>query len=226
MTAILLGRGRREAEDGRASRLARLRMPAGQWAWKLALMALAYLAIYFAFGLLVAWRNPELRAMYGNGTNEQVFNQWLLPFQAMRALLWVCFVLPVIRMARGRTWQVALVVALLFSLAPAIGLVTPNPYMPVCQRAMVALLGAAVVQFPLWLAGDGGDAVATAASSGSIRLSRRFAGRRALTISKTRKPGFRRPQVAQKPGFSALSTAAGPYARLCDRSQSYRSCPP
>jgi hypothetical protein len=133
LTAILLGRGRRKAEDREARQPARLKMPAGQWAWKLALIAPAYLAIYFAFGLVVAWQNPELRAMYGNGTNAQVFNLWLIPFQVLRALLWVCFALPVIRMTRGRTWQVALVVALLYSLAPAIGLATPNPYMPVAS---------------------------------------------------------------------------------------------
>lgn len=136
LTAILLGRGRRRVEDGQARRPARLKMPAGQWVWKLLLIAPAYLVIYFIFGLVVAWQNPELRAMYGNGTNAQVFNLWLLPFQAMRALFWVCFALPVIQMTRGRTWQVALVVALLYSLAPAIGLVTPNPYMPVASARL------------------------------------------------------------------------------------------
>jgi hypothetical protein len=137
LAAILLGRGRRLAADrAAAKRQERRRMSAGQWMWKLALIALAYLAIYFVFGVVVAWQNPELRAMYGDGANAQVFSLWLIPFQALRALLWVLFGLPVIRMTRGRTWQVALVVALLYSLAPAIGLVTPNPYMPVASARL------------------------------------------------------------------------------------------
>ncbi len=131
LAALLLGRGRRSAGTRVVEQRPEMdNVPAGQWVWKLALIALAYLAIYFIFGWFVAWQNPDLRAMYGDGANEQVFSLWLIPFQVLRALLWVLFGLPVIRMTRGRTWQVALVVALLLSLAPAIGLVTPNPYMP------------------------------------------------------------------------------------------------
>jgi hypothetical protein len=42
----------------------------------------------------------------------------------------VLFALPVIRMARGPSWQVALLVGLLFALPMNIGHFIPNPIMP------------------------------------------------------------------------------------------------
>src|SRR5581483_10846210 len=98
---------------------ARGRWPAGlaEWLWKLAAIAAAYLVLYFGFGYVVAWQNPTLRAMYGNGADPVVFSSaYLLPLQMVRSALWVLFALPVIRMARGSSWQVALLVGLLFAL--------------------------------------------------------------------------------------------------------------
>ena len=57
---------------------------------------------------MVAWQNPEVRALYDGGANSQVFAyERLIPFQVLRALLWVLFALPVIRMTRGTRWQIA-----------------------------------------------------------------------------------------------------------------------
>lgn len=110
-----------------------LRLPrtASEWSWKLAVIAAGYLVLYLGFGYVVAWQNPALRQMYGNGANQQVFDYArLIPFQILRSALWVLFALPMIRMTRGVLWQVALVVALLFALPPTIGLAIPNPIMP------------------------------------------------------------------------------------------------
>jgi hypothetical protein len=103
---------------------------AGGWAWRLALIATAYLTLYFSFGYVVAWQNPEVRALYEGGINQSVFaNERLIPFQIMRALLWVLFALPVIRMTRGTIWQVGLVVGLLYALPMNIVHVIPNDLM-------------------------------------------------------------------------------------------------
>lgn len=103
---------------------------AGGWAWRLALVSAAYLALYFSFGYIVAWQNPEVRALYDGGSNQGVFAyERLIPFQIMRSLLWVLFALPIIRMTRGTRWQVALVVGLLFALPMNMFHAIPNDLM-------------------------------------------------------------------------------------------------
>jgi hypothetical protein len=109
------------------------RLPATpvEWVWKLALAAGLYLALYFGFGQLVAWQNPALRAMYGEGTNPVVFNNlFLIPLQVARGVLWVLFALPVLRMTRGPLWQAAILVGLLYALPMNMGHAIPNPIMP------------------------------------------------------------------------------------------------
>jgi hypothetical protein len=109
----------------------RLPLSAAEWLWKLAVIAALYLALYFGFGFMVAWQNPALRAMYNDGADPIVFSSaYLLPLQVARSALWVLFALPVIRMARGSAWQVALLVGLLFALPMNIGHAIPNPIMP------------------------------------------------------------------------------------------------
>jgi hypothetical protein len=100
------------------------------WIWRLAAIAVAYLALYFSFGYVVAWQNPEVRALYDGGANPQVFAyERLIPFQVLRALLWVLFALPVIRMARGTRWQIAVVVGLLLALPMNMFHAMPNDLM-------------------------------------------------------------------------------------------------
>ncbi|HZO19986.1 MAG TPA: hypothetical protein VFB46_13430, partial [Gemmatimonadaceae bacterium] len=55
---------------------------------------------------------------------------WLVPFQILRALLWVAIAVPVIRMMKGQWQETALAVALLFSVVMNAQLLLPNPYMP------------------------------------------------------------------------------------------------
>jgi len=129
LAVVVLGKGRQPAQSGEENR--RLQMPAGEWLWKLALIAVAYLVLYFGFGYFVAWQNPNLVAMYGGGTNTEVFdNARLVPFQVLRSGLWVLFALPVIRMSRPGVWGTAILIGLLYALPMSIGLVGPNPYMP------------------------------------------------------------------------------------------------
>ncbi len=128
LAVIILGKGWASTDTDPNSRLA---LPITEWLWKLAAIAVIYPMIYWLFGYFVAWQNPNLVAMYDGGTNPEVFNMGrMLALQMFRSMLWVLFALPVIAMTRGKTWQVALVVALLYSLPMAIGLILPNPYMP------------------------------------------------------------------------------------------------
>jgi hypothetical protein len=110
----------------------RLPQTAPEWLWKLAVIAALYVTLYFSFGYWVAWQNPALREMYGNGANQQVFdNTRLVPFQVLRSMLWLLFTLPVVRMTRGPVWSAAIVVGLLLALPPTIALIIPfNPIMP------------------------------------------------------------------------------------------------
>jgi hypothetical protein len=78
----------------------------------------------------VAWQNPEVRALYDGGANPQVFaSERLIPFQVLRALLWVLFALPVISMTRGTRWQIAVVVGLLLALPMNMFHAMPNDLM-------------------------------------------------------------------------------------------------
>ena len=132
--------GKRRADAGDAEGDARLVMPAGEWAWKLAAIALTYLILYFTFGYFIAWRDPAVREYYG-GIDEGSFiahmealmrgdTSWLIPFQILRAMLWAALALPVVRMMKGSWPEKALAVGLLFSVVMNAQLLLPNPYMP------------------------------------------------------------------------------------------------
>jgi hypothetical protein len=148
----ILGKIKANAED--AAHNARLVMPTKEWVWKLAVIAVAYLVLYFGFGYFVAWKNPALREYYG-GSDEGSFlahmrtvltnTSWLIPFQVLRAILWVAIALPVIRMLKGRWEETALALGLLFAVTNA-QLLLPNPYMPEAVR-MTHLLETASSNF-------------------------------------------------------------------------------
>jgi hypothetical protein len=114
-------------------------MPASEWAWKLVVIALAYLILYFTFGYFIAWRNPAVLEYYG-GVDEGSFlvhmrtvlrsTPWLIPIQVVRALCWVALAFPVIRMLKGQWPETAVVIGLLFSVVMNAQLLLPNPYMP------------------------------------------------------------------------------------------------
>jgi hypothetical protein len=115
-------------------------MPVLQWAWKLPVIALTYLILYWGAGYFIAWQNPDLRAFYGRPGPPLPFmahtidslrhDPMLFPLQILRSQLWVLCALPVIRGSRlGPGWT-ALVVGLLFSLPQNVGLLMENPLIP------------------------------------------------------------------------------------------------
>jgi hypothetical protein len=121
----------------------RLVMPAGEWAWKLTLIALAYLTLYFTFGYYIAFQNPAVLEYYREpepvgfvaGMENLVRNRpWIFGLQVLRAMMWVAIALPVIRMMKGKWPETALALALLFGVVMNTQLLLPNPFMPESVR--------------------------------------------------------------------------------------------
>ena len=106
---------------------------------KLAVIALAYVILYFTFGYFIAWRNPAVREYYG-GSDPGTFlaqmrnvvrdTPWLVPFQVLRAMCWVAIALPIIRMLKADRREISLALGVTFSVLMNALLLLPNPYMP------------------------------------------------------------------------------------------------
>jgi hypothetical protein len=154
--------GKRKADIANTEPNSRLVMPTREWAWKLTVIAIAYLILYFTFGYFIAWQNPVVREYYG-GIDEGSFfahmstvlanTFWLIPFQILRAILWVAIALPVIRMMKGQWQETALALGLLFAVLMNAQLLLPNPYMPEAVR-MTHLIETASSNFIFgWLIG-------------------------------------------------------------------------
>jgi hypothetical protein len=137
LSVLILGKRKGETHDTEGN--SRLVMLPSAWAWKLAVIALTYLILYFTFGYFIAWRNPAVREYYG-GIDEGGFvgqmgrvlrnTPWLIPFQIVRAMCWVVLALPVIRMLKGQWPETAIAIGLLFAVVMNAPLLLPNPYMP------------------------------------------------------------------------------------------------
>lgn len=118
-------------------------MPFNQWVWKLSLIALLYLVLYWNAGYFIAWQNSELRAFYGSPGEALPFWQhtshtWntdpgLFFFQLLRGLLWALVAIPVIRASKLNAWWTALLVGLLFSLPQNLGHIVENPLLPLAS---------------------------------------------------------------------------------------------
>ncbi len=141
LAVLVLGKIRWKAEDSRAG--FRPKTPPLTWIWKSLAAAVAYLFLYYLFGYYVAWKNPAVRTFYGGTDPGSFFKQvalvasaqpWMLPLQALRGFLYVLFTLPVIRMLKGRPWETALALGLLYSVVGGLMLLMPNPYFPDAVR--------------------------------------------------------------------------------------------
>jgi hypothetical protein len=107
----------RMREDGKEQESnERLVMPWTQWIWKFALIAFSYVFLYILFGVLVFL--PLAGALDPNGlaaASALKLPNWIIPFQAVRGLMWGILALPIIRMMKGRWWEAGLAVALSFA---------------------------------------------------------------------------------------------------------------
>jgi hypothetical protein len=140
LAVLVMGKRRSDVSDTKGS--SHLNLPFGEWVWKQALIAVAYVVIYFVFGYFIAWKSPAVRAYYGGSDPGSFLTQmnivirdtpWLLPLQVVRAILWTALAVLVIRQMKGRWWEIGLVVGLLFAI-PSAQLLIPNPFMPADVR--------------------------------------------------------------------------------------------
>jgi hypothetical protein len=114
------------------------------WIWRLTILSIAYVVLYYLFGYFVAWQSPDIREFYSGSTEMTTFpghisdtfhnNPGVLLIQLVRGLLWTGLALLIIRMMKGKTLEVSLVIGLLFGLLLTTGLFIPNPYMPESVR--------------------------------------------------------------------------------------------
>jgi hypothetical protein len=135
---LLMGRLRQLAGESASPAIAP--MPLKEWLWKLCLIYLAYLALYYLAGYFIAWQNPDVRAFYGAPGEALPFFQqmvhifttdpWLTPYQLLRTLIWVAGAYPLIRGSRLPMWQTALIVGLALSVPQNIGHLLPNSLFP------------------------------------------------------------------------------------------------
>lgn len=109
-----------------------LQLPAQEWLWKMALIALVYLVLYFGFGFFVAWQNPDLQQMYSRPEGQWAFRgELLFPWQILRGVLWGVLVVIVMRSLKGSAWSIAIMMGLLLALPMNIVHILPNPFMPI-----------------------------------------------------------------------------------------------
>jgi hypothetical protein len=176
LAVVILGKRRHTALADESKQ--RPIIPFKEWAGKMAMLAVAYVILYFTFGHFIAWQSPAVREYYGGTDPGSFFAQmritlrerlWLLPFQFLRGLMWILLALPVIRMLRAQRWETALAVGLLFAVVMNAQLLLPNPFMPEEVR-MVHLVETATSNFIFgvlvgWvLSATGGEAVELATS--------------------------------------------------------------
>jgi hypothetical protein len=115
-------------------------VPLKEWLWKLGIIYLAYLTVYYLAGYFIAWQNPMVRAFYGSPgeplpffqqmMNIFVHDPWLTLFQLLRTLIWTAGALFVIRSSRFPRWETALIVGLMLSVPQNIGHLIPNAMIP------------------------------------------------------------------------------------------------
>jgi len=134
LAVLILGRMKESADAGMPDQRPAASLDYGQdrpwggWAWRLALVAVIYVVVYIGFGALVF--KPLAGAAFQQYYGNLRLPGWILPFQALRGLMWAALALPVIWMMKGRRWEAGLAVALLFSVLMASNLLVPTDIMP------------------------------------------------------------------------------------------------
>jgi hypothetical protein len=153
LAVLIMGRLRAPATDSTET----VPMLLKEWLWKLGIIYIAYLVLYYLAGYFIAWQNPEVRVFYGSpGESLPFFQQmthiftsdpWLTPYQLLRTLIWVAGAYPVIRGSRLPLWQTALLVGLMLSVPQNIGHILSNSLIPLSSVRMSHLIETASSTF-------------------------------------------------------------------------------
>lgn len=109
--------------------------------WKLFVLAVVYVGLYFLFGYYIAWQSPQVRQFY-TGTQE-ILPFWahmqqqvatdpkLIFFQLFRGVLWALIGYVVVLNTPGATrWERVFLTGLALSVGLAFPILVPNEYMP------------------------------------------------------------------------------------------------
>ena len=155
MVVLLMGRVRAPARETVSSEIAPMSFK--EWLWKLGVIYIVYLVLYYTAGYFIAWQNPEVRAFYGAPGDALPFFQqmahiftndpWLTPYQLLRTLIWVAGASFIIRGSRLPLWQTALIVGLMLSVPQNIGHILPNSLIPLNSVRMSHLIETASSTF-------------------------------------------------------------------------------
>lgn len=156
MVVLVMGRGR-STNAGMVAHVDEVPRPIKEWIWKLGLLCFAYLVLYFAAGYFIAWQNPDVRTFYGSFGDPLPFLQhmthvitkdpWLIPFQLLRAMIWIAGAYSILHGSRLPLWQTALIVGLALSVPQNIGHILPNPLIPMASVRLSHLLETASSTF-------------------------------------------------------------------------------
>ena len=117
-------------------------MPIKQFLFKLGIIAIIYLVIYWLAGYYIAWQNPELRAFYGSpGEIAPFFTHTfatisktpsLVLLQLVRGILFAIILMPIIVGSNVKPWMTGLLAGSLLAI-PHLGHILPNPLMPLAS---------------------------------------------------------------------------------------------
>jgi len=110
--------------------------------WKLLVLAVVYVGLYFLFGYYIAWQSPQVRQFY-TGTRKILPSFWahmqqqvaaepkLMFFQLFRGFLWALIGYVVVMNTPGATrWERVFLTGLALSVGLAFPILVPNEYMP------------------------------------------------------------------------------------------------
>ena len=100
--------------------------------WKIPVLALLYVVVYFGAGALIAWKGAAVRSFYQQGMH--IDTGQLAVLQIFRGALWTAIGLWLAKGLTGGAWQRALLVGAAFSLFMAPALFYPNAFMPWAVR--------------------------------------------------------------------------------------------
>lgn len=159
ITVFILGKGRSKSKQKTRSAM---RMSGPKWIWKLTVLAVIYLILYWSAGYFIAWQNPDLRAFYGSPGEPLSFwdqtvntlrtDPGLFPFQILRSMLWVLCALPIIRSSKSNVIITAILLGLFFSVPQNIGHILENPLIPSAGVRLSHMLETAISTFVFGLA--------------------------------------------------------------------------
>jgi hypothetical protein len=134
----------------------KMNMPFKQFLFKLSIIAIIYLVIYWLAGYYIAWQNPELREFYGSTGNIEPFfthtfatfskTPGLVLLQLGRGMVFAIIVMPIILGSKVRTWLTGLIVGFLFAV-PHLGHILPNPIIPIASVRLSHMIETATSTF-------------------------------------------------------------------------------